>query len=73
MIESVSRRLRPPSPNLENHLTLLRLARNLDDRVCLITTNFDTLFEQALERLDGVGVGKTGELCLTIAALARSS
>ena len=58
MIESVSRRLRPPSPNLENHLTLLRLARNLDDRVCLITTNFDTLFEQALERLDGVGVGK---------------
>lgn len=57
MTEAVSKRLCPTEPQLGNHATLLRLARNLENRVCLITTNFDTLFEQALETLDGAGSG----------------
>lgn len=59
MTEAVSKRLCPAEPELGNHATLLRLARSLENRVCLITTNFDTLFEQALESLDGKGSGQS--------------
>lgn len=58
MYESVSNNLRHATPHLANHTVLLRLARSLDNRACLITTNFDTFFEHALEGLDGSGAGR---------------
>lgn len=45
----------PDRPDLGHHLTLLRLSRNLDNRIALITTNFDTLFECAVEEAEGAG------------------
>ena len=44
--EAVARALTPTvSPNLQAHQTLLRLATNQQDRVRLVTTNFDRLFD----------------------------
>ena len=37
----------PNCPDLDQHRTILRLSFNLDNRISLITTNFDTLFERA--------------------------
>lgn len=42
------------NPNLSNHHTLLRLSRNLENRLGLITTNFDTLFERAIAEHESV-------------------
>ncbi|MDE2957539.1 MAG: SIR2 family protein [Bacteroidota bacterium] len=42
----------PDSPCLDNHGTILRLSRSLDNRVAVVTTNFDTLFERAWESLE---------------------
>lgn len=45
----------PDCVNLTNHEIVLRLSRNMDNRVCIVTTNFDALFELALEKRDGAG------------------
>ena len=37
----------PEDPRLEQHRTILRLSRDLDNRICVVTTNFDTLLERA--------------------------
>ena len=37
----------PDPPILNQHRTLLRLSRDLDDRISVVTTNFDTLLERA--------------------------
>ena len=41
--------LRVDDPDLSHHATLLRLSRDIVGRPTLVTTNFDTLFEQAYE------------------------
>ena len=38
----------PGHPNLDQHRTILRLSRDLDNRISIVTTNFDTLLEQAV-------------------------
>lgn len=40
----------PVDPHLGQHRTILRLSRDLDNRVIAVTTNFDTLLERALEQ-----------------------
>lgn len=50
--ESVTRQVSeflktPAHPNLERHRTILRLSRNPDNRIAVITTNFDTMLEKA--------------------------
>ena len=40
----------PRRPDLKQHRTMLRLSRDLDNRFCLVTTNFDTLFERAVAK-----------------------
>ena len=37
----------PDDPNLDQHRTILRLSRDLDNRLTVVTTNFDTLLERA--------------------------
>ena len=37
----------PDSPILNQHRTLLRLSRDLDNQISVVTTNFDTLLERA--------------------------
>ena len=37
----------PEHPSLDQHRTILRLSRDLDNRVSVVTTNFDTLLERA--------------------------
>lgn len=37
----------PAKPNLSNHTTILRLSRDLNNRPCVVTTNFDILLERA--------------------------
>lgn len=37
----------PAKPNLSNHATILRLSRDLNNRPCVVTTNFDILLEKA--------------------------
>lgn len=37
----------PAKPNLSNHTTILRLSRDLNNRPCVVTTNFDILLEKA--------------------------
>ncbi len=39
----------PDNPVLDQHHTILRLSRDLDNRICVVTTNFDTLLEQAIQ------------------------
>ena len=38
----------PKHPNLDQHRTILRLSRDLDNRISVVTTNFDTLLERAV-------------------------
>ena len=37
----------PEEPHLDQHRTILRLSRDLDNRISVVTTNFDTLLERA--------------------------
>ena len=37
----------PNEPHLDQHRTILRLSRDLDNRISVVTTNFDTLLERA--------------------------
>ena len=37
----------PNNPILDHHRTILRLSRDLDNRISVVTTNFDTLLERA--------------------------
>ena len=38
----------PDHPNLSQHRTILRLSRDLDNRISVVTTNFDTFLERAV-------------------------
>ncbi len=42
----------PTDPDLGHHHTILKLSRNLNNQPLIITTNFDTLLEQALSELE---------------------
>ncbi|MHB8286678.1 MAG: SIR2 family protein, partial [Caulobacteraceae bacterium] len=54
MYEAAEEILAPPAgPDLTRHRMLLRLSRNLDNRISLVTTNFDPLFERAISECDG--------------------
>jgi hypothetical protein len=49
MIRTVVKLLQPPADlNLDNHHTILRLSRNMENQPTIVTTNFDTLIERAL-------------------------
>ena len=37
----------PDHPSLDQHRTILRLSRDLENRLAVVTTNFDTLIERA--------------------------
>lgn len=37
----------PENPCIERHHTLLQLSCNLENKICIVTTNFDTLLERA--------------------------
>ena len=37
----------PDHPNLSQHRTIVRLSRDLDNRISVVTTNFETLLERA--------------------------
>ncbi|MCX8999914.1 SIR2 family protein [Rhizobiaceae bacterium BDR2-2] len=51
--QTITELLRPPAePDLGNHRTILRLSRDRENRPAIITTNFDTLLEQALLEFD---------------------
>lgn len=53
MVEEAARQLTVPAdPNLEQHKTVLRLSRDIESRVLIVTTNFDTLLERALADVD---------------------
>ena len=41
----------PDHPSLNQHRTILRLSRDLDNRISVVTTNFDTLLERAATEL----------------------
>ncbi|WP_454818878.1 SIR2 family protein [Labrys neptuniae] len=41
----------PAAPRLDQHITILRLSRDLNNRILTVTTNFDTLLERALSRV----------------------
>lgn len=58
MTRSVVHLLQPPKAlDLEHHRTILRLSRDLENRPAIVTTNFDTLLEQALlEKMPGQDV-----------------
>jgi len=62
MYREVSDILTVTSPALEHHKTLLRLSRARDNRVILVTTNFDTFFERAIEESEGGGRGRSQSL-----------
>lgn len=49
-------------PDLSHHETLLRLSRTRDNRIMLVTTNFDTLFERAVDNVDGGSRGQEQSL-----------
>ena len=38
----------PDHPTLDQHRSILRLSRDLDNRILVVTTNFDTLLERAI-------------------------
>lgn len=38
----------PAQPRLDQHVTILRLSRDLDNRILTVTTNFDTLLERGI-------------------------
>lgn len=58
----IRRLLTLKSADLTNHKILLRLSRGLDNRIALVTTNFDTLFERAIEDIEGPGRAKINSL-----------
>ena len=41
----------PENPCIDQHRTILRLSRDLDNRISVVTTNFDTLLERAAVEL----------------------
>ena len=43
----------PDDPELDQHHTILRLSRDLNNRVSVVTTNFDTLLERAVAKFTG--------------------
>jgi NAD-dependent SIR2 family protein deacetylase len=51
-----------PNMDLAHHRTLLRLSRGRDNRLLLVTTKFDGLFERALDESEGIGSGKERSL-----------
>ena len=56
MTKSIVKLLQPPVDlDLDNHRTILRLSRNMENQPTIVTTNFDTLIENAL--LDSVKAG----------------
>lgn len=76
VLGAVSRRLADPSriydavtnflsrPPLvtAHHKTLLRLSRARDNKILLVTTNFDGRFERGLDEMEGLGSGKAVSL-----------
>lgn len=48
----------PAVPDLANHKTILRLSRDLNNRPLIVTTNFDTLLEEALLEKESAHVAK---------------
>ena len=48
--------LTPQNPDLAHHRTVLRLSRDLHNRVSVVTTNFDTLLEHALRETQAEAV-----------------
>lgn len=46
----------PDKVVLDRHATVLRLSRDIENRVIVVTTNFDTLIERSLARDDDVDV-----------------
>lgn len=59
MYEAVEGLLAPPGePDLGRHNTLLRLSKNLDNQYCLVTTNFDPLFERAIVEQKGIPIAQ---------------
>ena len=57
----------PEHPCLDRHRVILRLSRGLDNRICVVTTNFDTLLERAA--MEAVPNGKAGEISFAGQAL----
>ena len=41
----------PEHPTLDHHCAILRLSRDLDNRISVVTTNFDTLLERAVVQI----------------------
>ena len=41
----------PEHPTLDQHRTILRLSRDLDNQISVVTTNFDTLLERAVREV----------------------
>jgi len=53
MVEEAARQLAVPAlPVLDQHRTVLRLSRDIESRVLVVTTNFDTLLERAIFSVD---------------------
>ncbi len=48
----------PRDPSLKQHSIVLRLSRRPDNRVSVVTTNFDTLFERAAKELPATQLPK---------------
>nr|WP_239007479.1 SIR2 family protein [Burkholderia diffusa] len=62
LYEAVTDLLTLPVADTAHHKTLLRLSRDRDNRVVLVTTNFEGLFERALDELEGQGSGQRASL-----------
>ncbi|NTX49108.1 SIR2 family protein [Burkholderia cepacia] len=60
--EEVADILASAKADLQHHKTLLRLSRASDNRLLLVTTNFEGLFERALDEVEGIGSGKIWSL-----------
>ncbi|MCY3932080.1 MAG: SIR2 family protein [Acidobacteria bacterium] len=52
----------PKKPDLNQHRTVLRLSHNLDNRISVVTTNFDTLLERAATEFGHGGGANTPSL-----------
>lgn len=52
----------PSEPDLDQHRTVLRLSHNLDNRISVVTTNFDTLLERAATELTRASAPSTPSL-----------
>lgn len=60
--EEVADILTLANADLQHHKTLLRLSRARDNRPFLVTTNFEGLFERALDEIEGGGCGSAWSL-----------